>query len=334
MEMQNCNFSTGPTFPSQPMQPLEPPKKYPAFLGRRAGLFYTWTCVATQLGATAIVMVLAAICAFLPDDVANVVLLYGSFSTQIVLLICVLIFFAVYKTNPVEAGLRKTQFVPCLIGVLFCFSLQFTTGIPESIFDSFLSLFGYETSSVIEDIPMEGGLLFLALFTIAVLPAIGEEFIFRGIILESTKKLGTAQACIINGLLFSLFHCNPSQTCYTFLMGAGWALVAIRCNSIWPTVIAHFLNNAYSVLMMYAMQYMNFNIEAIPLEVSGLIMLAAFTCTIGGLVYFLSVNKTGNEPRSQRSAPLWKGALGGLIFNGAMWLLTFFMTIFEPLLMS
>ncbi len=250
----------------------------------------------------------------LSADTANTILFYANFSTQPVLAVCVVIFLAKFRVTPAEAGLRKAKPLPFLIGVLFAAGTVFVATIPESIFSTLLSFIGYETSSVIEDMPIDGGPVFPALFLIALMPAIFEEFIFRGIILESTKKLGTAQACLLNGLLFSLFHCNPSQTCYTFLMGAAWALVAIRTNSILPTIIVHFLNNGYSVLMMY------FNVTVIPDIVAYGIFIAAFAFTGLGLFYFLKANKTGNQRPSLHAAPFWKGAMGGLIFNGVLWL--------------
>ncbi|MBQ9081438.1 MAG: CPBP family intramembrane metalloprotease [Clostridia bacterium] len=313
----------------QNFQPLpsptntEPPnKKFPVFYARRGGQFYTWTCIATQLLAVAMVLLAELFVQWLPEDVQNTVLTYCNFSTQLILVGCVLFFFQKFKTGPVEAGWRKVAPLPCLMGILLGVGTVFAIAPVSALFDWFLSLFGYEVTSVIEDIPMDGGLVFLALFLIAVLPAVFEEFIFRGIILESTKKMGTLQACLLNGLLFSLFHCNPSQTGYTFLLGAVFALIAIRCNSIIPTVIVHFLNNAYSVLMTY------FQVTEIPEDVAYVIIILSLVCTIGGLIYFLDKNKSGNERPSVHAAPLFKGAMGGLIFNGVLWLIVFISGIF------
>ena len=50
-----------------------------------------------------------------------------------------------------------------------------------------------------------------ALAVVAVLPAFLEESIFRGVMLEGMKALGTAAACLLGGLCFSLFHQNPEQ---------------------------------------------------------------------------------------------------------------------------
>lgn len=301
--------------PSGKTQPEEGVKRYPVLTIRRTGRFYTWTCIAGQLGATAIYFLIVLFTKFMPAETASVVLFYANFPTQLVLAGAVVFFLVKFRVSPAEAGLRKAKPLPCVVGVLFAAGTVFVASIAESVFSTLLGFIGYQTSSVIEDIPLDGGLIFLALFLAAVMPAIFEEFIFRGIILESTKKLGTLQACMINGLLFSLFHCNPSQTCYTFFLGAAFALVAVRTGSILPTIIAHFLNNAYGVIMMY------FNVTVIPDAAAYIILVVAAACFGFGLYYFLKKNTKGNCLPSLNAAPFWKGAAGGLIFNGALWLL-------------
>lgn len=313
--MKQCDAQT--TI-NQNLQPSPPNAKIDP---KKAGLFYTILCIAVQLLGYAVVFLINAVTKSETSAFAQIARAYAGCSAQIIILLGVIIFLAVNKTKPTAAGFRKTDFLPCIIGVLFALSISYSSAPEEFIFQEFLKLFGYEDLNVISDLPMEGGLVFLALFAVALLPAIGEEFMFRGIILEGTKRFGTLQACLINGFLFSLFHCNPSQTCYTFLAGAAWALVAIRCNSILPTMIAHFISNGMSILMLY------FGTEAMPEIVLILIYLAAGTATALGLIYFLDYNKSNNVCPSERTAPFWKRATGGVVFNFAVWILTFVLVI-------
>lgn len=303
-------------------------KKYPVLTIRRTGRFYSWTCIAAQLGATAIYFLIALFAQLMEPETANVVLFYANFSTQLVLAGAVIIFLARFRLTLPEVGVRKAKPMPCIIGVVFACGAVFVGSFVEMFFSAFLGLIGYQTSSVITDIPMDGGLVFLALFLIAVMPAIFEELIFRGIILESTKKLGTLQACLINGFLFSLFHCNPSQTGYTFVLGAVFAFVAIRTGSVIPSMIVHFLNNGYSVILMY------FGIYEIP-ALAGFIILGVSFVIFGlGLFYFLKKNTTGNELPALNQRPFWKGATGGIIFNGVLWLLVLIGGILSPFLLT
>lgn len=312
----------------QTAESSEANKKYPVLTIRRTGRFYSWTCIAAQLGATAIYFLIALFAQLMEPETANVVLFYANFSTQLVLAGAVVVFLVKFRVTLPEVGLRKAKPLPFLIGVVFACGAVFVGSFVEMFFSAFLGLIGYQTSSVITDIPMDGGLVFLALFLIAVMPAIFEELIFRGIILESTKKLGTLQACLINGFLFSLFHCNPSQTGYTFVLGAVFAFVAIRTGSVIPSMIVHFLNNGYSVILMY------FGIYEIP-ALAGFIILGVSFVIFGlGLFYFLKKNTTGNELPALNQRPFWKGATGGIIFNGVLWLLVLIGGILSPFLLT
>ncbi|MBP5243059.1 MAG: CPBP family intramembrane metalloprotease [Clostridia bacterium] len=296
---------------------------------KRAGWTFSLASVTGQLGATIIVL----LCSFfirlffnLSEETEDMIFNYLAFSTQIVFIIFIIVYLAVTKTTPVQVGFRKPAPKTLWVGILLGLGIIFVSNIPETIFDAFLELLGYnmESGDVTAGISFEGGLFWLAMFTLAVLPAIGEEFIFRGIILENTKKLGTVQACLLNGLLFSLFHANPAQTGYTFIMGAVWALIAIRCNSVLPTMISHFLNNAYGVIMLYLMSV--YGEEAVygGLEsASGFIMIAAITFVIVGLVYFTEKNKNGNQPKTASSKVFWIAALLGIIFNAVIWIFQF-----------
>ena len=312
----------------QTAESSEGSKKYPVLTIRRTGRFYSWTCIAAQLGATAIYFLIALLAQLMEPETANVVLFYANFSTQLVLAGAVIIFLARFRVTLPEVGVRKAKPMPCIIGVVFACGAVFVGSFVEMFFSAFLGLIGYQTSSVITDIPMDGGLVFLALFLIAVMPAIFEELIFRGIILESTKKLGTLQACLINGFLFSLFHCNPSQPGYTFVLGAVFAFVAIRTGSVIPSMIVHFLNNGYSVILMY------FGIYELS-DITAYIILGVSAVLFGlGLFYFLKKNKTGNELPALNQRPFWKGATGGIIFNGVLWLLVLIGGILSPFLLT
>ena len=49
------------------------------------------------------------------------------------------------------------------------------------------------------------------MFLVAVLPAIGEEFLHRGIVLQGIKHMGFKKAIVLSSLLFGLVHFNIQQ---------------------------------------------------------------------------------------------------------------------------
>ncbi len=95
---------------------------------------------------------------------------------------------------------------------------------------------------------LEGWGLLGVIIVVAVLPAVFEETLFRGVVLKGLQSFPAWAAALICGALFSLFHQSPAQTLYQFLCGVAFALVAIRSGSILPTVLAHFCNNTVVIL--------------------------------------------------------------------------------------
>lgn len=102
------------------------------------------------------------------------------------------------------------------------------------------------------DIKTTGGLLF-NLFMIAVLPAFGEEFLFRGVI----QKIFTDWTrnyhwgIWISAILFSALHMQFYGFVPRMVLGAMFGYMLIWSGSIWVPVFAHFFNNAAGVIGMY-----------------------------------------------------------------------------------
>ena len=84
--------------------------------------------------------------------------------------------------------------------------------------------------------------------SVAILPAMCEEFVHRGMILGGTSKaIGYKKAIILSSVLFGLMHLNISQVFYATILGLLMGLVATMTRSIWPAVILHFTNNFVNV---------------------------------------------------------------------------------------
>lgn len=79
--------------------------------------------------------------------------------------------------------------------------------------------------------------------TLSVLPAIFEELLFRGFMLQSLRRFGDWFAIIISSLIFALFHGNFTQLPNAFIMGIAIAFVTVRTGSMIPGMILHFINN-------------------------------------------------------------------------------------------
>lgn len=112
------------------------------------------------------------------------------------------------------------------------------------------SLMGIEFSSGMEEMSINGvGEFLLMTLFVAVIPAILEEVAIRGILLQPLRRYGDWFAIIVSSIIFSLLHGNMVQIPYTVLAGVYFGYVAVATGSIWPSIIMHFLNNFYSVLV-------------------------------------------------------------------------------------
>jgi sodium transport system permease protein len=89
-----------------------------------------------------------------------------------------------------------------------------------------------------------------SLFLFAFTPAVCEEVVFRGLILRGLlTRLPPATAIALCGALFGLFHIDVYRMLPTALLGVMLSFVAWRSGSLWPSIAAHFVNNAILVLL-------------------------------------------------------------------------------------
>ncbi|MDE6944690.1 MAG: ABC transporter permease, partial [Lachnospiraceae bacterium] len=87
----------------------------------------------------------------------------------------------------------------------------------------------------------------VSLLVIALAPAICEEMLFRGLILHSLKeRYKIASAIFITAALFGFYHMSLVKFIPTGLLGLALCYVVWRTGSIYPAILMHFLNNAYS----------------------------------------------------------------------------------------
>jgi membrane protease YdiL (CAAX protease family) len=89
------------------------------------------------------------------------------------------------------------------------------------------------------------------LLMIAIIPAIGEELLFRGLVMrlfrEWTKNVHVA--IFISGAIFSFIHFQFLGFLPRFMMGVMFGYMLYWSGSIWVPMLAHFINNATAVIV-------------------------------------------------------------------------------------
>lgn len=92
------------------------------------------------------------------------------------------------------------------------------------------------------------------LIAYAVIPAICEEFIFRGILCHEYERGGVVRAVVFSALFFAMLHFNPINILTYLFSGAVLALVLYASRSLFAAIITHLL---YNVFGLFGQRYMN-----------------------------------------------------------------------------
>lgn len=95
---------------------------------------------------------------------------------------------------------------------------------------------------------MNNGIL-ISLLLIAVLPAVCEEILFRGMIQRGMERLGAGWSIFLSGLVFGLFHFDFQRLAAQTFIGFIAAYAVYRTGSIFNGMILHFMNNGLLTLL-------------------------------------------------------------------------------------
>ena len=140
------------------------------------------------------------------------------------------------------------------------------------------------------------GSLFFNLVVIALIPAVAEEFLFRGAlqkIFQQMFRSGHA-AVWVTAIIFSAIHGQFLGFFPRILLGALLGYLFFFSGNLWYSVFAHMMNNGLQVLLIYLFQskLISYNIDNNELPPLWIML----TCTLVsvGLIYFF-ILKTKKE---------------------------------------
>lgn len=268
-------------------------------LAKASGLAFSVAAVLPNVLAILVLLGIGAVSALvggIGDYQTQDWYLYVNYAlTQFAFAITAGIFLAyIGKTPKAALQEQKCSWKYFLVAVLLQVGLLSLSEL-NALFLQFLQRFGYEDAGI--SLPSMEGFGFVGvLFVVALLPAVFEEIMFRGVLLSGLRGFGKTGAILVCGLLFALYHQNPAQTVYQFCCGAAFALVAIRAGSILPTVLSHFLNNAF-ILLLYKL-----GIETFPPVVQWTVIGVSAVCLIFSLGYLLFWDKNEKDKTEENSA--------------------------------
>ena len=185
---------------------------------------------------------------------------YGKYIVNGVLQVGLLFFFSIFMFKFLtKKSLKKVFFCfsykkiswrVILISVGLGIVVYFLNIFVASFFNVILKSVGYEFSSSSSS-SVNIWTLILGLIFTAILPAICEENLHRGMLLFGNENIGFKNNILLPGLMCGLLHMNIEQFFYATLVGIFLNFILYVTESVYPTMIIHFLNNAIGVTLSY-----------------------------------------------------------------------------------
>lgn len=172
------------------------------------------------------------------------------------------------------------------LGAISCIGVGMISNIIFVIYSLVFKRFGITIPEPDFSFPTQRIYLMLFLMYVCFLGPILEEIIFRGFILKSMQRYGNLTAILVSSILFSMFHLNLVQFVNPVLMGIVLGFIAIKSESIIPSIIAHVFNNSITFIAAAI------SLLKIPL-LQG-IFFSIYTA-VGVIVFILFVKKYKND---------------------------------------
>jgi len=140
------------------------------------------------------------------------------------------------------------------------------------------------------------GAFIFNIFLIAVIPALGEELIFRGCLQKTCKDWvkNPHVAIVITAIIFSAIHLQFYGFFPRLFLGIVLGYLFYWTNNLWYPIILHFINNAFSVSVYFLKNRGVFNMESVENRLSESIVVVIFsTILLAALLY--AIQKQRNK---------------------------------------
>lgn len=222
--------------------------------------------------------------------------------------------------------LRSAPFDKSVAVIMLGLGVCVLSNIASNVFGSiFKGVTGSDTVS--NDIGIgEGPVSFIiTLLCVGVVPALVEEFAFRGVILGTMRKYMSDGASIfLSAAIFGLLHGNLVQIPFAFGVGLILAYATVYTGSMVPGMILHCINNSMSVVFSFALAGTSPMIAGVVSLLYYLVLLLVGIC---GLIMLLKTDKGAfrlSKENSENSGQKMR------FFASSAWMIVFYVIcVFE-----
>ena len=136
----------------------------------------------------------------------------------------------------------------------------------------------------------------VAVVVVAVIPAICEEYWFRGVLQNKFRDVFSPHVAIwVSGFIFSALHFQFYGFFPRWLLGVLFGYLYYWSGNLWTTIIAHFINNFLTLLAiyLYRLKVLEFNFYE-PMPVAWYLLLPSVLGSFG-LIYLYYYQLLGNR---------------------------------------
>ncbi|MDF2541883.1 MAG: putative rane protein [Herbinix sp.] len=193
------------------------------------------------------------------------------------------VFYLLLKGVPdsTRRPVNKLGILPFIVIFLICIAAMYISNLFGLLVNAILAFIkGAPIINPLEDVILSGNMVLTFLYGVIVAPIV-EETIFRKILLNKVRRYGDLPAILVSGFAFGLFHMNLSQFFYATVLGAIFAYVTLKTNTI-----------KYSILMHVLINFMGTTISPLLIKANSLYLMMLFggfilTAVTSGVVLFI-----------------------------------------------
>lgn len=162
---------------------------------------------------------------------------------------------------------EKLRFSRWMLALVISFGLMFVGNIVGNLLMFIVSVFsGTQATNPVIDAVLTSNPIIMALVTVVIAP-LGEEFLFRRLIIDRTRRYGELPALILSALMFGAFHLNFYQFFYAFLIGLVFGYIYLKTGRLRYSIALHAVINSFSgIAAPYILRTLTDISEKIPVD--------------------------------------------------------------------
>lgn len=143
-----------------------------------------------------------------------------------------------------------------VLTAIMCIALMYIGNLVGIVLSALLAPDIESMINPVQEIILGSNMIWNFLFAVLIAP-IGEEILFRKLLIDKTVRYGEGTAVLLSGLFFALFHGNLFQAFYAFLLGLMFGYIYVKTGKLRYPIILHMIINFLGAIIGPAILTLN-----------------------------------------------------------------------------